>query len=210
MDIKKPFVITVSREVGSGGRTIGRLLAQKLSVKYCDKELVEKLREKFALSIAQIEELKGKKKHWFSDFIQFTQSAPSVSGFVKESPNNDANIRDSVFKAENEILLGLSQEGSCIIAGRLGFHVFRDHPNKLNIFVRASYEHRLKRIMEKQKLSEEEAIETIKNIDTARENYIQRYAQVSRNDLRNYDLVINMDNLQEMQAVDVILKYIGE
>ena len=185
-------------------------MAQKLSVKYCDKELVEKLREKFALSIAQIEELKGKKKHWFSDFIQFTQSAPSVSGFVKESPNNDANIRDSVFKAENEILLGLSQEGSCIIAGRLGFHVFRDHPNKLNIFVRASYEHRLKRIMEKQKLSEEEAIETIKNIDTARENYIQRYAQVSRNDLRNYDLVINMDNLQEMQAVDVILKYIGE
>ena len=62
--MKEPFVITISREVGSGGRTIGRKLAEKLGVRFSDKELIDSLQAKLNLSPKSIEELKGKKKRW--------------------------------------------------------------------------------------------------------------------------------------------------
>ena len=96
-----------------------------------------------------------------------------------------------------------------MIAGRSGFFVLKDHPNKFDVFIHASKPNRVKRIMRKQELSEKEAEEVISYVDKARENYIQQYASTSRYDLRNYDIVLNMDYLTEDQAVDLILKAIG-
>ena len=67
--MKEPFVITLSREVGSGGRTIGRKLAERLGVRFSDKELVGALQAKLNLTAERIEEMKGKKKRWLDDFI---------------------------------------------------------------------------------------------------------------------------------------------
>ena len=96
-----------------------------------------------------------------------------------------------------------------MIAGRSGFFVLKDHPNKLDVFITASMPHRIERIMKKQGLSEEEAVALIGRIDQARETYTQRYAGVSRFDARNYDLVLNADNHTEEQLADLILKYLG-
>ena len=213
MNLKEPFVITISRELGSGGRTVGRKLAAELNVRYSDKELVNQLMDQFKLTTSGIEQLKGKKKNWMADFIQFVAPMPKVkmlvdtdSKFVQEF-RPDVTTND-LFKAESEILQAIAAEGSCVIAGRSGFFVLKDHPNKLDIFITASMEHRIERVMRKQQLSREGAEAAIKRVDEMRDNYVQRYAGTSRYDLRNYDLVLNMDDLSEEDAVKLILKFI--
>ena len=113
--------------------------------------------------------------------------------------------------AEAQILQAIAQEGSCVIAGRSAFYLLKDCTNKLDIFITASREKRIERVMAKQKLSAQDAAETIDRIDQYRENYIQRIAGVSRYDIRNYDCVINMDQLaDEDAAVALILQIIGK
>ena len=71
MNKREKFVITINREVGSGGRTVGRKLAERLGVKYCDKAIVEGLTKKFGLSIERIEEIKAQKKSWWNDINNY-------------------------------------------------------------------------------------------------------------------------------------------
>lgn len=79
MNLKEPFVITVSRQIGSGGHTVGRILAEKLGVRYCDKDLVKALEKKFDLTVSGIEKLKGEKKNWLADALQFISPVPSAA-----------------------------------------------------------------------------------------------------------------------------------
>jgi len=212
--MKEPFVITISREVGSGGRTIGRKLAEKLGVRFSDKELIDSLQAKLNLSPKSIEELKGKKKRWMDDFIQMVAPVPMSnllvngdSDYISEY-NTSLNVND-VFEAEKEILKGIADEGSCVIAGRSGFFVLKDRPNKVDVLITASRENRIARIMSKQGLSREKAQDVIETVDNARDNYVLRYTGQSRYDARNYHIVLNMDYLTEDKAVDIILSYLG-
>lgn len=213
MNKQDPFVITVSREVGSGGHTVGSILAQELGVRFCDKLLLESLEKQFGLSAGAIEKLKGEKKSWLNDFLNFVTPMPTTRALGID-PQYAQEFRidvttDDIFKAEVEILQGLAQMGSCVIAGRSGFFVLKDHPNKLNVFITASLPNRIERVMKKQGLSEASAAALIEKIDKARENYIQRYAGVSRYDARNYDLVLNADGHTEEDLARLILSYIG-
>ncbi len=213
MNTKEPFVLTISREVGSGGHTVGSILAQKLGVRYCDKLLVETLEKQFNLSKSGIEKLKGEKKNWLAEIVSKISPVPSADALgLDRKYSQEFHIdvtTDDIYKAEVEILNGFAEIGSCVVAGRSGFFVFKNHPNKLNVFITASMPYRISRIMKKQGLSEESADALIKGIDQARENYIQRYAGVSRYDARNYDLVLNADGHTEEQLADIILSYIG-
>lgn len=213
MNTNEKFVITISRELGSGGRTVGRKLAAALDVRYSDKELIGKLMKQFNLTASGIEQLKGKKKNWIADFITFVAPVPKVGMLVDTDSRYVQEFRpdlttDDLFKAETEILEGIAEEGSCVIAGRSGFFVLKDRPNKLDIFITASPEHRIERVMRKQHLSREEAAAAIESVDKARDNYVQRYTGKSRNDARSYDLCLSMDNLSEDDAVELILSYI--
>ena len=213
--MKEPFVITISREVGSGGRTIGRKLAEKLGVRFSDKELVDELQKKLNLTVDSIEELKGKKKRWLDDFIQMVAPVP-MSGMLVDGDsdyiseyNLSLSVND-VFEAEREILNGIADEGSCVIAGRSGFFVLKGRPNKVDILITASRDKRIARIMDKQNLSRQKAEEVIDSVDKARDNYVKRYTGQSRYDARNYHIVLNMDYITEDQAVAMILAYLGK
>ena len=212
--MKGPFVITISREVGSGGRTIGRKLAEKLGIRFSDKELIDALHAKLNLSPNSIEELKGKKKRWLDDLIQMVAPVPT-SGLLVDGDSdyiaeyNSSLSTNDVFEAEKEILNGIADEGSCVIAGRSAFFVLKDRPNKVDILITASRENRIARIMSKQGLSREKAQEVIEKVDNARDNYVLRYTGQSRYDARNYHIVLNMDYITEDKAVDIIISYLG-
>ena len=211
MNTNEKFAITISREVGTGGRTVGRKLAEKLGVRYCDKLLINKLVGLFGLNEAEIERIKGKKRNWLEDlFSKITPEFGSDMFIPKGSEYAPEVTSQEIFIYESHILRSLAEESSCVIAGRSGFYVLKDHPNKLDVFIHASRGKRVERIMRRQELSEKEAGEVIDRVDKARENYIQEFASTSRYDLRNYDLVLNMDYLTEEEAVDVILKAIGQ
>ena len=213
MDTKEKFVITIAREIGSGGRTVGRKLAAKLGVRYSDKELIRNLREKFNLTTYSIEKLKGEKKSWLADLIHMVAPVPKASMIMETDSKFLNELRsdvttDDIYKAEQEILREIAEEGSCVIAGRSGFFVLKDHHNKIDVFITASRENRIKRIVRKQHMTETEAETIMDSIDESRENYVKRYTGISRYDARNYDLVINADNHTEDELVDIILSYI--
>ena len=205
MNKNERFVITINREVGSGGRSVGRILAEKLGVKYFDKAIVEGLTKKFDISIERIEEIKTQKKSWWNDVSNYLQLNSDRMAFEAEvNPTNE-----SMFETEKCILQGLATHESCVIAGRTGFMIFRDWPNHLNIFIQASMEHRIQRIMSRQNVSEKEARDIIAKMDTSREAYIKKHEDTSRYDTRNYQLVISMDDLSEEDAVKVIMEFIN-
>ena len=211
MKKNEKFVITINRELGSGGRTVGQKLAERLNVAFYDKAVIKGLEEKYRLSVEEIEKLKGRKQGWWADFkLQMSSGASMANYYIPKSGAEPELLdTDEVFKAETEILDAIAANESCVVAGRSGFFVFRKHPNHLSILIQASMPFRLERVMRKQNLSEEEARKTIEKVDKMRENYVKKYAKTSRYDTRNYDLIISADGKTEDQIVDLIMKYIG-
>ena len=206
MKKNEKYVITINRELGSGGRTVGRLLSQRLQVKYYDKALIEQLTQKFDLTVEEIERIKGQKKTWWNEFNSYYQTLNSTTKPMQAETMISSKI---LFENEKKILTTLAAEESCVVAGRSGFLVFRDHPNHLNIFIEASMEHRIQRIMRKKNIMRQEAIDVSNKVDKEREIFIQKYEDTSRYDTRNYHLIINMDELSEEGATDVIMSYIN-
>ena len=213
MELSDKYVITVNRELGSGGRTVGERLAARLGVPFYDKAHIKAIEEKYGLSIDEIERLKGRKRTWWPDFkrvveldggfaVSIYDNLPEIT--VPEKPDSE-----KIFKAEQEILKGIAEAESCVIAGRCGFLAVREHPNHLNVLIQAPMEQRIERIAKKKGISPREAKKIIDQVDKQRENYVKRHADTSRYDTRNYDLVISMNGKTEDEAVDVILKYIG-
>lgn len=207
MNKNEKFVITINREVGSGGRTVGRKLAEKLGVKYCDKAVIEGLTKKFGLTPERIEVIKAQKKSWWNDITNYYNTLVNSADMPMDAETKLDNT--SMFETEKRILQELATQSSCVVAGRSGFMVFREWPNHLNIFIQASLEHRIQRVMRRQNVSEQEARNIIEKIDTGRETYIRKYEDTSRYDTRNYQLVISMDDLSEDDAVEVIMRFIG-
>ena len=215
MDKNQKYVITINRELGSGGRTVGRKLAEKLNVAYYDKLLIKELKEKFQLNTEQIEKLKSGKSDWWREFINAAmymgQGMNELWYYQRMTGEDDGTLVTSsdMFKEEKAILENAANEASCVIAGRSGFSIFANHPNHLSIFIQAPLEHRIQRIMGKQNLTHEQAEKVIKKVDDQREAYVKKYAGTSRYDTRNYDLVFNMEGKTEDEVVDLILQFIG-
>lgn len=203
MNTNSKFIITINRELGSGGRTVGRKLAEKLGVEYFDKAVIKALEERYNLTADQIEQLKGQETGWWAEFkrkMTFSES---------EYELNQTNIEtEDVFRAETQILKALAKDQSCVIAGRTAFYMFRDHPNHLSVLIQASMLNRMERVAREQDMSKEQARLVIDKVDKMRENYVNEFAGTSRYDARNYHLVLNMDELSEDAAVDLILQYI--
>jgi cytidylate kinase len=211
MNKNEKFVITINRELGSGGHTVGRLLAEKLGVPYYDKALTKPLEEKFNMKADEIERLKGNNRSWWQDIkrVLILGEAAANSFDYYDEEKKELVTSEAVLKAETEILQSIAIEESCVIAGRSAFFALNGYPNSLNILIQASMEYRLNRIMNKRGISEKEAKKVIDEVDKSREEYLKNNAYTSRYDTRNYDLVIKMDGKTEEDAVKVILTYIG-
>jgi cytidylate kinase len=213
MKKNEKFVIAINRELGSGGRTVGRKLAERLHVEFYDKALIKTLEDRYSLSVEEIEKLKSRSNTWLAELKRalFASEGMAVtSNYILAVPG-DKPVQPTtydIFMAEQEILKTIAAEESCVIAGRSGFYVFRDHPNHLSVLIQASMPFRIERVMRKQNMTRELAIKTIEKIDKMRENYVKEYTKTSRYDTRNYDLVITADGKTEDQIVDIIMKYI--
>lgn len=208
MEEAKKVVVTINRELGSGGRTIGRKLADRLGVKFYDKALIQELTKKFELSVEELEKVKASKSNWWNNFIQGYLNHYNV----EERFNVEANVAttENIFRVESKFLKKLAADESCVIAGRSGFYIFRNDPNAVRILIQSTMEKRVQRVMEKQGLTEEEAKKIIEKVDKGRERYTQEFSGTSRYDTRNYDLVLNVANLSEDAAVDIIIAYINK
>ena len=215
MDTSNKYVITINREIGTGGKTVGKLLAEKLGVPLYDKAHLSTVEDKEGLDVEGIKRLKAKKRTWWPDFKRIVELdggfAVSIYDNLPAIPIPEKNDTAKKFKTEQEILKGIADAESCVVVGRCSFVTFKDHPNHINIWIQSPMESRRERVMKKKGItSPDEAEKFIRDVDKLCEDYAMRHTGLSRYNTRNYDLVISMEDRTVDEAVDVILKFIGK
>jgi len=210
MDRTKKFVITVNREMGSKGRTIAEKLAEKLNVKFYDKAVVKGLTKEFGVSVDELERVKAQKNNFWSDLYKSyifdrVQSRLDIHAASSHLENKSKLLTSAkLHQAEERIMKDLVEEDSCVIAGRSGFHFFRDEPNSMHVLIQCSKEKRIKNLMAERDISEEDALKLVDEVDKGRDAFTKKLSGSSRYDSRNYDLVLNVTNLTIDQAVEAI------
>ena len=140
------FIITINREFGTGGREVAQKLGNLLGVKVYDKALLDALAEKFGMTEEEIEKAKSKKSNWWDDFYKQFGNAQKVN-------QKERVTSKEIFAAEEKILKEIAQRESCVIVGRAGFKIFKDHPKSMKVLLIADDEARVKRISETEALS---------------------------------------------------------
>lgn len=200
------FVIAINREFGSGGREIAYKLGELLNVNVYDKAILDTLTTKFNLTVEEMQRIKAAKPNWWNEFCRFYQQF-GAAGQGGYTPQEDREVTSQqIYLAETQILRDLASQESCVIIGRSGFHIFRNHPYAMRIFFIADRKARVKRVMEKFALDEDAASMRIDKIDDARDTYTQTVAGVSRYDARNYDFVFNVTQF----PTDLVAQFLAD
>ena len=185
----KKIIITISREYGSGGRYIGKLVAEKLGIKLYDKEFVLKMAEDTGLSAKYIEDNEQKRN-----------ALDSFNNGYYYGLNNS----DELFIKESELIKEIANKESCVIIGRCADFILKDRDNVLKIFVSSSMDDKIKRATSFYGLNKSKAEKEISRINKLRANHYKYYTEKEWNNPSNYDICINSDAIGIEEAVELI------
>ena len=186
-------IITISREFGSGGRTIGKLVAERLGIPCYDQELIEKTAEKSGLAKEFIEE-RGEysmRGGWFANAF----SDRSIDGM---------SVQDYLWTVQRRTILELAEESSCVIIGRCADYILDGKQDLLKVFIHASIEARAKRIVEKYGESSESPEKRLRDKDIRRSSYYRFYTDIEWGICKNYDIALDSGTLGINRCVDII------
>ena len=199
------YVITISREFGTGGRKIAQMLSNELGIKIYDRHILKALQEKFNLTEEEMNRIKAKRHNWWDDFSLFYQQATAWANKQYYETFTQNITSRQLYQAEAALLKDIAEQEPCIILGRTGFHIFRDHPRAFKVFLVGDLQFRRDNIAKRLNINDGTADKLLHDIDQARENYTLTFADKSRYDSRNYDLVVNVTNLEPEQIALFIL-----
>lgn len=198
------FIVTIARGFGSGGKTIGEMLAKKLNVEYYDKDLIRMASDASGIN----EQLFGQSDEKLKSSIFGKPSvykggviSPSESGFTSE---------ENLFNYQAMVIKQLEQEGkSCVIVGRCADYVLKDCPRVVRVFIYADEEHCVENVAAVRGIYDrKEALKTIAATDKARAAYYKAHTGREWIDARNYDLCLNSGELGFDKCVEMISEYI--
>jgi cytidylate kinase len=195
-------IITIGREFGSGGRELGRRLAEELGIEYYDKEIIDAIAKKTSMSQEYVQEvLEGKPHHLFP--ITIGQSMFIADNFYIQQ-------EQSIYLAQCEIIRELAQKSSCVIVGRCADYILKEF-NPYRIFVYADMDSRIRRCLSRnieaeKHLTEKDIKKQILSIDKNRAKYYDYYTGNKWGDKNNYDLCINTTDVVIKEIVPVIAK----
>lgn len=198
----RKVVITISREYGSGGREVGRFLAEKLQIPYYDKELLARIYEKTGIN----EDIYEKVKENISQ-TNFYLGAPTKGFMTKSGALGELAIHDRLYLVQKKVIMEAAQK-SCVIIGRCSDYILQDDPDVVRVYIHAKIKDRVERAINSYKESPENISQTLLKIDTDRANYYNYFTNQVWGKLSNYDLVINTSKVSLEKAADVIDAYI--
>lgn len=196
-------LVTISREFGSGGRIIGKLLAEKLGVPFYDKEIIRLAVEKSGFSSEALEKAELKAKHGFS------YSLASAVSFGEGIASEPLSVNEKLFLAQFEIIKEIGEKGEGIIVGRCADYVLRDMPGVTNIFLYAELEDRINRAIESYDVPKDAAKSIVADYDKARQNYYNYHTCQKWGEFKNYNLGINTSYISEEKCADLIVDYVN-
>lgn len=185
------IVITLTREYGSGGRYIGKLVAQKLGIKLYDKEFIIEVAEKTGLSEQYIKENEQKRNSL--DILN--------NGYYSDLSNSD-----ELFVKESQLIKEVSDREPCIIVGRCADQILKDNKNVLKVFIYSDMKNKIDRAVKYYGMDKKKAEKEIIRIDKLRENHYKYYTDKKWKDFSNYDICINSDKVGVEKAADLIVE----
>ena len=184
-----PIVITIAREYGSGGRYIGKLVAEKLGIKLYDKEFIEKMAEDTGLS---------------EEYIRENEQKRNVLDVFNNGYYSGLNNADELFIKESEFIKKVASQESCIIVGRCADYILKDKENVVKVFINSSMENKIKRATEFYHMDENKAAKEIDRINKLRSNHYEYYTERGWENPSNYDICVNSDSIGIENVVDLI------
>ena len=187
-------VITVSREFGSGGRTIGREIAEKLGYAFYDKDLIERIAEESGFSQEYIEE--------------HGEGSPVRNYFAYAFVGRDASgnsVGDYLWRAQMNIIEELAEKGNCVIVGRCADHILRKRTDCLHVFIHADMEHKKERIVNLYGETSVSPEKRIREKDKTRDLNYKYYTDRTWGMADNYDISLDSGILGEEKCVELIV-----
>lgn len=192
-----PFVITISRQYGSGGHEIGEKLAKQLGIPLYDRTIIDKTAEEL-----------GYTPNYVANKEQSTSGMDLLEMIVADSggiePEMELSVDDAIFVTESRIIRNLSTRGACVIIGRCADFLLKDVPGCFRVFVRSDSKFATQRVTEQYGIPNPKAAETISHINRERANHYWRYTGMRWGDAENYDLVVNSSKTGIDKAAEII------
>lgn len=196
-------VITIARGYGSGGRTIGKMLAERLNIHFYDRELMRLASDQSGIN----EELFVKADETLKKSLLFRVSKKAYNGELIPPDSDDFVSNDNLFNYQAKVIRELANEGPCVIVGRCADYVLKDNKNVIRIFVHAPFDDCVKTVMDLSDISKEEAARKITSIDKHRADYYKYYTGRTWENAANYDLCLNSAKLGFDKCVEVVIDY---
>lgn len=197
-------LVTISREYGSGGRLIGRMVAEKLGVPFYDKEIIDMAVEQSGMSRDLVESAELRAKSSFS------YSLSSAMNFGDGIMTEPVSVNEKLFITQFHVITNIGEKGEGVIVGRCADYVLKDLPGVTNIFIHAELEDRINRCIEKYGVKPEEVKDTIRTYDKARANYYNYHTCQKWGDYKNYNLSLNSSFMEEEEIANLIVEYVNK
>ena len=197
------LIITIGRECGSGGRNIGKKLAEEMGVKCYDKELLTRAAKESGLCRELFETHDEKPT---SSFLYSLVMDTYSLGYTN-SAHMDMPINHKIFLAQFDTIKKLASEESCVIIGRCADYALADFPHVVTVFITGDDDVRIRTLMDRHQISESKAKETMIKTDKRRASYYNYYSNKRWGDIKSYDLCINSSKVGIDGAVKLIREF---
>lgn len=200
--MKKEYVITIGRQLGSGGRTIGEKLAGQLGISFYDKELIQLASQRSGLGKEFFEKADEKKSYSIFGGLFGLRGAITDEPFSSYYLNNE-----TLFKIQSDVIRELAEKGSSLFVGRCADYVLKEYPRCLNVFISADMNDRVKRVAKIQNLPADKAKDFIEKADKQRAGYYNYFSNKVWGAAESYDLCINSSALGIDESVAFIRQF---
>lgn len=186
-------VIAISRQFGSGGRTIGKELAAKLGIPCYDAEILEKIAEQ-----------SGFTKEYIAEHGEYATGGSWLTHAFSSRDYNGHSYQDDLWALQHKIILELAEKESCVIAGRCADYILRNDPNCLRVFIHSDMESRARRIVEQYGERAESPEKRLRDKDKRRATYYQFYTDMKWSNVANYHITLNSGALGIDKCVEIL------
>lgn len=198
------YVITIARGYGSGGRTIGKKLAEELKIPYYDRDLLRLASDDSGIN----EQLFAKADEKLKKSRLFTVAKNVYKGEIIAPDNDDFVSNDNLFNYQAKIIKELAKTESCIIIGRCADFVLKDYENVVKVFVHAPLASCINTLKQMTDKPEKDIEKQIESIDKHRADYYKYYTGRDWEDAKNYDLCLNSSQLGFDKCVEIVKSYL--
>ena len=180
----KKAIVTIGRQFGSGGRQIGKRLAELMDVPCYDRELISEAAQKSGVSEGYFQKV----DETAASSLLYSLSAGSYMMGTQAASLNDLPVNDRLYVVQSEIIREKAAQGPCVLVGRCADYILRDHPQRISVFIHAEESYRLKRIVEEYGADPKKAADIMRRTDKKRAQYYHYYTDGKWSSASNYQL----------------------